>query len=153
MILAAFTLFSPVVHPDRTVTFNLKAPEAAKVSVTCESLGTREMFKDDGGVWSFTSPPQPPDLYSYSFTLDGTKMVDPSNPDLKTGYFGNESMVLVPGGGDAAPWEPRDVPHGVIHRHPYRSTASSNCYGSPAANRMACSRPTWTWWPGSTRKA
>ncbi|MEI7908182.1 MAG: alpha/beta hydrolase-fold protein [Verrucomicrobiota bacterium] len=120
-LLVALALFSPVVHPDRTVTFNLTAPGAAKVALNCESLGSHEMAKGDGGVWTYTSPALAPDVYSYSFTLDGTKVVDPSNPDLKTGYFGNESMVLVPGGGAAAPWEPRDVPHGVIHRHPYRS--------------------------------
>lgn len=126
MILAVFALFSPVVHPDRTVTFKLTAPAAATVAVQCETLGSHEMIKGEGGVWSYTSPVLPPDLYSYSFTLDGTKIVDPSNPELKTGYFGNESMVLVPGGGQAAPWEPRDVPHGVIHHHPYRSQIASH---------------------------
>src|ERR1035437_9386245 len=121
MILAVIALFSPVVHPDRTVTFKLTAPQATQVAVTCESLGTHDMVKGDDGVWSFTSPVLAPDLYSYSFTLDGTKIVDPANPELKTGYFGNESMVLVPGGGETAPWEPRDVPHGILHRHAYRS--------------------------------
>ncbi len=121
MILAVIALFSPVIHPDRTVTFKLTAPQATQVAVQCESLGSHDMVKGDDGVWSFTSPPLAPDLYSYSFTLDGTKIVDPANPELKTGYFGNESMLLVPGGGAAAPWEPRDVPHGVIHRHAYRS--------------------------------
>ena len=120
-LLAVLALFSPVVQPDRTVTFKLAAPAATTVAVQCETLGTHPMLKGEGGVWTYTSPALPPDLYSYSFTLDGTKIVDPSNPDLKTGCFGNESMVLVPGGGAAAPWEPRAVPHGIIHRHPYRS--------------------------------
>jgi enterochelin esterase family protein len=126
MLAAVIAMFSPVVQPDRSVTFKLAAPEAVHVSVNCESLGSHEMVKGEDGVWSYTSPVLAPDLYSYSFTLDGTKIVDPANPALKTGYFGNESMVLVPGGGQDAPWEPRDVAHGTIHRHAYRSQIANH---------------------------
>lgn len=125
LVAAVVALFSPVVQPDRTVTFKLNAPAAAKVSVQCETLGSHEMVKGDAGVWSYTTPALPPDIYSYSFTLDGTKIVDPANPEQKTGYFGNESIVLVPGG-EEFPWELRDVPHGTLHRHLYRSQIANH---------------------------
>lgn len=125
ILAAVLTLFSPIVRPDHTVTFKLRAPDAAKVTVQCETLGNHDMVKGEDGVWTYTSPALQPDLYSYSFTLDGTKITDPANPDIKSGCFGNESLVLVPGGADA-PWEPRDVPHGVIHHHPYHSGIASH---------------------------
>ena len=122
---AMFALFSPVVHSDRTVTFKLTAPEAGKVTVQCESLGSHDMTKGDNGVWSYTGPAMAPDIYTYSFVLDGTKIIDPANPEIKMGYFGNESLVMVPGGTDA-PWEPHDVPHGIIHRHSYHSEIANH---------------------------
>ncbi len=116
-------LFSPVVQPDRSVTFKLKAPEATKVSVDCSGHGRHEMVKGEGGVWSYTSPEMEADIYTYSFTLDGTKIIDPSNPEQKTGYFGNESLLFVPGN---QPWDPREVPHGALHHHPYRSAIANH---------------------------
>jgi len=125
LLAAAMTLFSPFVQPDHTVTFKLRAPDAAKVTVQCESIGSHDMVKGGDGVWNFTSPALAPDLYAYSFTLDGAKIPDPANPDQKTGYFGNESLVLVPGGA-GTPWEQRDVPHGTLHHHPYHSAIANH---------------------------
>ena len=61
---------SPVVNADKTVTFNLIAPEAQKVQITGDFLpskkieyqgnsyetpGVADLVKDDKGIWSFTS--------------------------------------------------------------------------------------------------
>jgi enterochelin esterase family protein len=113
-------LVSPDVHSDSRVTFRLRAPNARDVRVRLETVGSKTMVKDAQGVWSFTSEPLEPDLYSYSFTVDGVQMTDPSNPLLKYNLLNTESQVHVPGPA-TLPWEINDVPHGVIHRHLYHS--------------------------------
>ncbi|HMH79369.1 MAG TPA: hypothetical protein VK514_04055, partial [Candidatus Acidoferrum sp.] len=48
-------LVSPDVHPDNTVTFHFRAPNAKEVAVQIEgSAKPRPMQKDDQGVWSVT---------------------------------------------------------------------------------------------------
>jgi enterochelin esterase-like enzyme len=111
---------SPEVHPDSRVTFRLRAPNAKEVRVRLETVGSRTMQKDGQGVWSFTTDPLEPDIYAYSFTVDGVQMIDPSNPLLKYNLLNTESQVHVPGPATLA-WEINDVPHGVLHRHLYRS--------------------------------
>src|SRR4051794_6071795 len=68
---------SPEVHPDRTVTFRLKAPNAADVTLTGDWLAAPEkLTKDAKGVWSVTLGPLEPGLAIYTFTMDGTAMAD-----------------------------------------------------------------------------
>src|SRR6266852_3076833 len=48
-------LISPEVHPDRRVTFRLKAPRASEVTLTGDWLGAApqpKLTKGDDGVWS-----------------------------------------------------------------------------------------------------
>lgn len=113
-------LVSPEVHSDSRVTLRLKAPNAKDVRVRLETVGSKTMQKDEQGVWSFTSDPMAPDIYSYSFSVDGVQMIDPSNPLLKYNLLNTESQVHVPGPATLA-WEINDVPHGVVHRHLYHS--------------------------------
>ena len=112
-------IVSPEVHPDRSVTFRLKAPTATGVVVRCEGK-VWPMEKDTNGVWSVTSAPLAPDIYSYSLLVDGLRINDPGTPFLKPNLIDTESQVDVPGPG-TLPWEINDVPHGVIHRHHYKS--------------------------------
>src|SRR5947209_971371 len=84
LLLGAASLFSqgvlsPEVRPDRTVTFRLRAPNAQKVEVGLEGLPRAAMTKGDDGVWTLTTSPLAPDLYGYSYVIDGTGFVDPSN--------------------------------------------------------------------------
>jgi len=111
---------SPEVHSDSRVTFRLKAPNAREVTIRLETVGAKPMQKDEQGVWSFTSEPMPPDIYSYAFIVDGAQMTDPANPLLKYNLLNTESQVHVPGPA-TLPWEINDVPHGVLHRHLYHS--------------------------------
>jgi len=112
-------LISPEVHLDSSVTFRLKAPNAKEVMVPY-NLGTNTMQRDEQGVWSVTTEPLEPDIYSYSFLVDGLRINDPANSFLKYSLIDTESQVHVPGPA-TLPWEINDVPHGVIHRHHYRS--------------------------------
>jgi len=117
---SAQSLVSPEVHSDKRVTFRLKAPNAKEVMLRCEGVKPSPMQKDEQGVWSFTTEPLQPDIYAYSFTVDGLHMIDPSNPLLKYNLLNTDSQVHVAGPATLA-WEINDVPHGVLHRHFYRS--------------------------------
>jgi len=113
-------LVSPEVHPDGRVTFRLRAPDAKEVVLRCEGTKAGPMQKGEGGVWSLTTEPLEPDIYAYSFVVDGLKVIDPANPLLKYNLLNTDSQVHVPGPA-TLPWEINDVPHGVVHRHLYRS--------------------------------
>ena len=117
---SAQPLVSPEVHPDGRVTFRLPAPNAKEVVLRCEGTKGGPMQKGEDGVWSTTTESMQPDIYAYSFTIDGVKVIDPANPLLKYNLLNTDSQVHVPGPATLA-WEINDVPHGVVHRHLYRS--------------------------------
>ncbi|HUA65046.1 MAG TPA: alpha/beta hydrolase-fold protein, partial [Alphaproteobacteria bacterium] len=116
----ALAVESPEVHPDGTVTFNLSAPKAREVQLHCEGVPDSAMTKDASGVWTFTTKALDPDIYTYTFEVDGVRMIDPSNPFLKYNLLNSVSQVEVPGP-DSLPWQMADVPHGELHRHFYKS--------------------------------
>jgi enterochelin esterase family protein len=113
---------SPEVHKDGRITFRFRAPNAKEVLVARDGAPPAPMTKDDRGVWSLTSDPLAPDVYPYSFRVDGTMLADPANPLVKPIVMGgNQSLVHVPGPPGLS-WEVNDVPHGILHRHSYNST-------------------------------
>ncbi len=110
---------SPEVTADGHLTVRLRAPNAKEVFLT--GLGQRvAMQKDDQGVWSTTTDVLKPDVYMYQFSVDGTAVNDPSNPNLATSYgTGGRSVVTVPG---AVAWSPvAGVAKGTVSRHSYHS--------------------------------
>ena len=117
---SAAKLVSPDVHPDRSVTFRFRAPNAKEVLLGLEGASKVPMAKDDQGVWSVTTAPLEPDFYGYTFTADGVTLIDPSNYLMKPNLLDTQSQVHVPGP-DTLPWEVNDVPHGIIHHEFYRS--------------------------------
>jgi enterochelin esterase family protein len=115
------TLKSTEVAPDKKVTFRIYAPKADEVSVGGDFGQGGKMTKDAQGVWSLTVGPLTPDFYSYIFTVDGVRTVDPKNPMIKQGVSSLESMFLVPG--EEAEFETlKDVPHGEVRAVWYRSS-------------------------------
>ena len=111
-------MHSPEVSPDGKITFRLLAPNAKEVAVI--GIGLRlVMQKDDQGVWSTTTDALQPDLYTYSFLVDGATFNDPGDPLFKTAYGrAGQSMVRVPG---PALWNPGDGPRGAVTHHFYHS--------------------------------
>lgn len=91
--------FSPVVHPDRSVTFRINAPEAKTVQLLFGEGKQQkvEMSKEDNGVWSVTISPVAPRTYEYSFIVDGVKTPDMKNPEIKSGTEIYGSVLHVPG--------------------------------------------------------
>src|SRR5579863_827890 len=116
---AAARLVSPDVHPDRTITFALRAPQAGQA--TLQFAGARPMVKNADGVWSVTVGPVEPEIYTYNFVVDGVRILDPGNPNLKNGRAIDASIVEVPGNPPRFD-EVQNVPHGVLHIRTYLST-------------------------------
>jgi enterochelin esterase-like enzyme len=114
---------SPEVHADRQVTFRLGAPKATEVVLTGEFMrGSKPLVKDERGIWSVTVGPLEPEIYHYNFTVDGLKIVDPANAELKTGSTAQTLQSSLTVRGDApAFYDGRAVPHGEIHTHWYDS--------------------------------
>ncbi|MCJ7813555.1 alpha/beta hydrolase-fold protein [bacterium] len=116
-------VISPEVGADGTITFRYLAPNAKEIIVSGELDGkVYPMTKDTSGVWSVMIGPLPPDIYTYSFSVDGVIALDPRNPNTKYGYgrFGAVSIVQVPGDGPQF-YDVKPVPHGVVRIHPYES--------------------------------
>src|SRR5206468_3704722 len=111
---------SPEVHPDRRVTFRVRAPNAADVALAREGAERAAMRKDDQGIWTVTTDPLEPDLYGYFFSVDGVSVIDPSNSLTKPNLLNLQSVVHVPGP-PSLPWEIKDVPHGTVQHHFYKS--------------------------------
>lgn len=112
---------SPEVAEDGRVTFRFRAPNAQRVVVARDGAPPAAMQRDEQGVWSLTTEPLTPDIYPYTFNVDGNTVADPSNPLVKPIVMGgNQSLAHVPGGDDLS-WEVADVPRGTLHHHFYRS--------------------------------
>ena len=116
---------SPEVHSDGSVTFRLAAPKATEIWLHCEGVGDSAMQKDDHGLWTFTTPPLQPDIYSYSFFVNGVHLTDPANPSIKYNLLNTDSQVEVPGPKSLS-WALNDVPHGVLHHHFYHSAVADD---------------------------
>ena len=129
------TLVSPELHPDRTVTFRIRAPQATTVTLTGDWLatpssatgGVMPMTRDADGVWGVTSVPLEPTVHLYFFTVDGLAIADPINPRIKLRVRTSASLVEVPGT-PTPPWQLRDVPHGSVDWNVHHSTSYNDTH-------------------------
>jgi len=119
-------VISPRVHADKKVTFSYLAPSAKQVLLGGSQFGAAQvpMTKDSVGIWSVTVGPVQPDIYPYSFVVDGVTVMDPANVD----FFPNErfkaSLVDIPGD-TALIHSMKDVPHGIVTYEYYPSVEGS----------------------------
>lgn len=113
---------SPEVHADGRVTVRLRAPNAQAVIFASDGAAPTPMVRDSAGDWSYTTEPLAPDIYTYTFRVDGVTIPDPQNPEMKPVFRMSlgQSLLHVPGP-DSLSWEIRDVPHGTITEHFYTS--------------------------------
>ncbi len=121
----AAPLVSPEVAPDRRVTFRLRAPDAKAVTVSGDFGNDVALQKGSDGVWTAAVGPLDPEMYVYYFTVDGVRLTDPSNPQVKIGYVTSttSNLVTVPGDGPAF-YDVQDVPHGEIRTLLYKSRSN-----------------------------
>lgn len=105
---------SPIVHSDRTVTFNFKAPNAKDVELSAQfSKGLQVLTPDTSGIWSITLGPIEPDIYPYSFIVDGISVADPNNVNIFPNERFKNSLVEIPGEKTSL-YSLQDVPHGEM---------------------------------------
>jgi enterochelin esterase-like enzyme len=117
------TVVSPEIGADRTLTLRYLAPNATQVTASGELDGKpHPMTKGADGIWTVTVGPLVPDIYTYSFNVDGVVALDPRNVNTKYGYggFGAVSVVEVPGDGPQF-YDTKPVPHGEVRIRPYVS--------------------------------
>ena len=118
-------VLSPEIGIDRRVTFRIFAPKASAVLLSGEFLdGSRPLTKDPAGLWSVTIGPIEPEIYHYTFAVDGVRTIDPGNAQLKTGSTSNTLASILEVRGDRpAFYDVQPVPHGEIRAHWYESRA------------------------------
>lgn len=105
---------SPIVHPDRTVTFNFQAPNAKKVELSAQFIkGNQILQTGTNGVWSITVGPVDPNLYPYNFVVDGIGVADPANQELFPNERFKASLVDIPSDPPSL-YSVQDVPHGEL---------------------------------------
>ena len=114
---------SPEYNADGSATFRVLAPDAEKVEFECQMFeGVKPMTKGDRGVWSVTVKPGQPDIYPYSFIIDGTKVADPNNMEIfpNEGYKASLADVKGP---QPDFQDLQKVPHGKVSYTWYTSNA------------------------------
>jgi enterochelin esterase-like enzyme len=122
---AAAGLASPIIETDRKVTFRVRAPGARKVSLTSDFSDETQLLRDEQGVWSVKMGPITPDIYFYSFLIDGVRAVDPGNPNVKIGFTTSTvTSILEVRGDQPAFYDIKNVPHGTLRTHLYHSKSS-----------------------------
>ena len=98
------------IREDGSVVFRYHAPDAKLVklvfdgelrkelkTIENESYHSVKMQRDENGVWSYTTPPLPPEVYTYQFDIDGVHFPDPTNPDSIRVRDDKKSVFIING--------------------------------------------------------
>ncbi len=119
-------IISPEIQPDNKVTFKLYAKEAQKVTVSGEwqaGFGAAEtMQRNDTGLFTLTVGPLKPELYAYTFTVDGVRSIDPNNVQVRRDGINYQSYFLIPGAESDLYFHKNGVPHGNVTKVWYSSS-------------------------------
>jgi enterochelin esterase-like enzyme len=118
----------PRLLADRRVVFQIKAPSAQKVQVmpgggsNGMGKGPFDMTRAEDGTWTATIGPVAPGFHYYWLLVDGVPANDPGSETF-FGWGKQSSALEVP---DPALdfYEFKDVPHGNVHIHWYRSSVT-----------------------------
>ncbi len=109
-------LRSAEIQDDQRVTFRLRAPNASDVTLNGDWPQGRgvKMTKDEAGAWSATVGPLTPELWSYTFNVDGVSLLDSANANiLRDGT--RYSNFLIIDGPLSDTYRIKDVPHGNVN--------------------------------------
>ncbi len=140
-LFGAQPLVSPQINADGTVTFRYTNPKAIKVEVTGDFLPTRkvtfnnysmdapgmaEMTQNKKGVWEYTtSEAVKPEMYTYTFVVNGTSTIDPSNMWVNRDVASLTSVLLVPAADERSDlYAIHKVPHGTVSKVWYPSATA-----------------------------
>ena len=116
-------LTSPEINNDRSVTFRMFAPSATTVEVEGDFGEKGTMKKSDDGVWTYTTAPLEPEMYSYRFKVDGIDVLDPSNVYRCRDIASYANIFIISKCNDDAGWmySVNKVPHGNVSKVWYPS--------------------------------
>jgi enterochelin esterase-like enzyme len=102
--LANFVGRQPVISPeikDKEITFRISAPYADTVKLNGSWMKDRnssvEMTKNDIGLWTVSIPTPVPELYTYSFIVDGLSVTDANNVFMQRDGTRYLSVLLISG--------------------------------------------------------
>ncbi|MCR5759834.1 MAG: esterase [Bacteroidales bacterium] len=136
---------SPEINADGTVTFRYQAPKAVKVEVTGDFLptqklefemngqkmsydapGVRELKEGKMGIWEYTTDFKvAPDMYTYTFRVDGLTVIDANNVFVNRDIASLTSVLLVPEAGERSDlYAIHRVPHGTVSKVWYPSATA-----------------------------
>lgn len=129
----AQSVVSPEILKDNKVVFRILAPNAQKVQISGDFLPTEkvespmgqvdgptkaDLIKGEDGLWEFTSQTLSPELYNYSFIVDGLTSTDPNNPFLIRDVASVTNIFII-GGGHADLYKVNTVAHGTVAKRWY----------------------------------
>jgi len=118
-------IISPEIFPDSKVTLRIYSKEASKVTVTGEWQtgfnATEALVRNDTGLFSLTVGPLKPELYAYTFTVDGVRTIDPNNVQVRRDGANYQSFFIVPGPESDLYFHKNGVPHGNVAKVWYKS--------------------------------
>ena len=132
---------SPVINPDGTVTFRYVAPKAVRVTLSGDFLPVQHLefemngqkmaydapgvaeLREVNGVWEYTTPfAVEPEMYTYTYSVDGTQVIDPNNVFVNRDIASLTSVLLVPQEGARSDlYAIHRVPHGTVSKVWYHS--------------------------------
>lgn len=102
---------APVVSPEKNgdqITFRIKAPNAERVTFNgswMSFMENPEMTRNADGVWEYTVSGLEPDLYQYTFNVDGVTMADPNCLNHVRDGASYRTWIAVKGENEPAPYE------------------------------------------------
>lgn len=127
---------SPEVHADRSVTIRYRDGHAGQIMLQLDGRTKQiPMVKGEAGVWSVTTEPLPPENYGYRIVVDGVRVMDPVNPDVRPNLQFPSSVVRVPGTPPEL-WEWQNVPHGEVVHHLYFSKMAAAGTGDDGVRNL-----------------
>lgn len=119
-------IVSPEILPDNRVTFRLYAKDVTKVTVSGEWQtgfnATETMVRNDTGLFTLTVGPLKPELYGYTFTVDGVRGIDQANVQVRRDGVNYQSYFIIPGAESDLYFQKNGVPHGNVSKVWYKSS-------------------------------
>ncbi|MBP5662862.1 MAG: hypothetical protein J6X16_01140 [Bacteroidales bacterium] len=101
---------TPVYNEDGSVTFMIKNPESHRVKLYCdcalrerkfnvkrENMHSAKMTRGQNGIFTYTTPPLVPEVYTYQFKSRRKRLIDPANADSIRISDGKRSVFIIPG--------------------------------------------------------
>jgi enterochelin esterase family protein len=118
-------IISPEIQLDGKVTFKLFSKDASKVTVSGEWQSgfnaVETLVRNDTGLFTLTVGPLKPELYGYTFTVDGVRTIDPNNVQVRRDGFNYQSFFIIPGAESDLYFQKNGVPHGTVNKVWYKS--------------------------------